>query len=580
MIMIFILGLPLLLALGGFHRRLRPLLVSLAPWSALPALVWALGNPPHSVFEVPWLFIGIHLGLDDVGRSVIIVTALVWMLAGISARESFVSGATSHRVFIVYLVTLTGMFGLSLAQDLPTFTLFYALLTFAAYGLIIVEQTVTAHRAGLAYLILAVVGEILLLEAVLHIMFIAGNHNISQIPAVVATASERHLIIGLLLAGFGIKIGVFPLHVWIPMAYSATPIAISAVLSGSMFMAGFLGWMRLLPLGMIALPEWGLVCMIAGTMTLLYGIGIGLTQKNAKTLLAYSTISQAGLLTTGFGMGMVMPDQWSHIAKLMVLWPMHHAIAMGSLFLGLGVAGKTAGTVWQHQLVAVGLVVSALALIGVPISSGALNKGIFEITALPMTSWTALLSWLPALGTLGMSLLMGRFLIEAWPWRQDKGIQPEKRLTMGVWLPWIALLVCDGLMMWVMRLTLSAETESLLWSPMAIMANLWPIVIGGLFIWGMIRMFDDFPTFSVPPGDLVVGIERLANRTQAGWKGITGETWQAWRRDLASHPLLHKSRSLVSSIIEEMEGALSQWMTLGATFLFLVAMFFFLLLAT
>jgi hypothetical protein len=49
---------------------------------------------------------------------------------------------------------------------------------------------------------------------------------------------------------------------------------------------------------------------------------------------------------------------------------------------------------------------------------------------------------------------------------------------------------------------------------------------------------------------------------------------------LASHPLLHKSRSLVSSIIEEMEGALSQWMTLGATFLFLVAMFFFLLLAT
>ena len=575
---IVILILPLLLALGGFYPRLRPLLVSLAPWSALPALVVALWNPPHSSLDVSWLFIGIHLDIDGIGRSVIIVTSLLWMLTGISTRELFVSGQTSHRVFIVYLMMLTGMSGLCLAQDLPTFTLFYALTTFAAYGLMIVEHTVPAHRAGLAYLILAVVGEMVLLEAILHIISIAENSNISQIPAVVATASDRHLIIGLLLLGFGIKIGVFPLHVWIPMAYSAAPFAISSFLSGSMLLAGFLGWMRLLPMGMVNLPEWGIVWMIAGTLTLLYGIGVGLTQTDAKALLAYSTISQAGFLTLNFGMGMIMPDRWPRIAPLLMLLPLHHAIAMGALFLGLGVASKAAGPVWQRRVVAGGLVVSALALTGAPSSGGAVSKAIFTISAPSITLWIGPLHWLPELGIIGMTLLMGRFLSEAWPWRQGKVIHRGERLTKKIWLPWAALIICGGIMMWIMRSTLPLEAERLLWSPMAIWANLWPIGTGGLLLWGMIRLSHGFPASSVPPGDLIVGIEWLGHRAKAYWHGKISGAWQNWRSNLTSHPPLHLDGSEAISILEKIENRLGQWITLGAALLFLASIFFTLLI--
>jgi formate hydrogenlyase subunit 3/multisubunit Na+/H+ antiporter MnhD subunit len=581
MIIIVILTLPLLLALGGLYPRLRSMVISYAPWSALPALVLALWNPPHTALEVSWLFIGIRLGLDDVGQSFMIVTALLWTLAGVSARASFIAGSNSHRLFFVYLVTLTGILGLFMAQDLPTFTLFYALMTFAAYALIIVDNTTAAKRAGRIYLILAVAGEALLLEAVLLITSISGNQDISQIPAAVAVgaAPERNLIIGLLLAGFGIKMGLFPLHAWIPLAYTATPTAIGAVLSGSMLMAGFLGWIRFLPLGGEVMPEWGLACIIAGIVTLLYGVVVGLTQHNPRTILAYSTISQAGLMTTGIGMGMIMPDLWLRIDHLVLLYALHLALVMGGLFLGVGVARKATGPVWQYRLVAFGLTMPALALAGAPFSSGTLVNAIFEAAA-PMTPWTAPLRWVPSLGAIGTTLLMGRFLIEAWPRIQGKGTQPVGRLPMGTWLPWAVLLVCGGLLAWIVRLQLTADAGNPLFSPISIWTSVWPILLGGLFVWGVTRKSDRIPVPSIPPGDLVVGIEWLGHRTKEHWDGIKGEAWQTWRSGLASHTLLHKSRSWTSSTLEEMEGRLGQWITLGAAFLFLAAILFTLLLAT
>ncbi|MEX2490119.1 MAG: complex I subunit 5 family protein [Nitrospirales bacterium] len=581
MIMIVILTLPLLLALGGLYPRLRSMVISYAPWSALPALVLALWNPPHTALDVSWLFIGIRLGLDDVGQSVMIVTALVWTLAGVSARASFIAGSNSHRLFFMYLVTLTGILGLIMAQDLPTFNLFYALMTFAAYALIIVDNTTAAKRAGRIYLILAVTAEALLLEAVLLITAISGNQDISQIPAAVAVAAapERNLIIGLLLAGFGIKMGLFPLHAWIPLAYTAAPTAIGAVLSGSMLMAGFLGWLRFLPLGGEVLPEWGLAWIIAGIVTLLYGVVVGLTQHNPRTILAYTTISQAGLMTTGIGMGMVMPDVWLRIEHLLVLYALHHALVMGGLFLGVGVARKATGPDWQYRLVAFGLTMPALALAGAPFSSGTLVNAIFEATP-SMAPWTGPLTWMPALGAFGTTLLMGRFLLETWPRRQGTGFQPVDRLPIGIWLPWAVLLLCGGLLAWIVRLQLITDTGNLPFSSISIWTSSWPILIGGLLVWGVTRNSDRIPVPSIPPGDLIVGIEWLAHRTKEHWDGITGEAWQTWRSGLASHPLLHKSRTWTISFLEEVEGWMGQWKTLGTAFLLLAAMLFILLLVT
>ncbi len=580
MTILVIISLPLLLAAAVLFPRLRPMAVALAPWSALPVLGLAFWSPSHFAVELPWLLLGTRLGLDEVGRIVLIGTSLLWTLAGVSARVSLSQDPRHHRFFFAYLVTMTGILGLFIVQDLPTFTVFYALMTFAAYGLILYEDNPAAQRAGRIYLIFAVIGEALLVEAVLLITAAAGSQEITGVPHAVAVAPTRSLIITLLLAGFGIKIGVLPFHVWIPLAYSSAPTGASAVLSGSMVMAGFLGCIRLLPLGEISLPAWGIFCITSGTIALLYGVSVGLSQKNPRTILAYSSISQVGLMTTGLGIGMMLPEGRPLTLGMLAPYALHHALVMGALFLGLGVAQMVSATVWQGRMVGIGFFVAALTLAGAPLTSGAVLKGMFHSTA-AMTLWAEQVSWLLPIAAIGITVLMGRFLREAWPPAQSRGIPHGARLTTGIWLPWAILLLCGGMSSYVVPWNPLFEPSALLWSPIAVWGSLWPLLMGGLLVWGLERKPGRCGGLPIPPGDLVVCIEWLVHRTQERWHVIPRMVLKRWPSDLVSRWFPQKSGLWISSIIEEVEGRLGQWMVLGAAFLFLAALFFsFLITAT
>lgn len=575
MTMLLIISLPLLLSGLALFPRFRPVAVALGPWSILPVLGLAIANPAHFSVELPWIFLSVRLGLDEVGQTLIIGTGLLWMLVGISARAFLLHDPKHHRFGIFYLLTMTGNVGLFIAQDLPTFALCYALMAFAAYGLIIFEDTPAANRAGRIYLILAVIGEALLVEAILLITAAAGSQDIARAHEAVATAPTQDLILPLLLIGFGIKIGVLPFHVWMPLAYSAAPIGASAVLSGSMVLAGFFGWVRLLPLGAVSLPEWGIFCIIIGAVALLYGVLVGMTQANPRTILAYSSISQVGVITVGLGIGMLIPEAWPLIFGTIMLYALHHALIMGALFLGLDVVRKTTGRIWPHRLVGFGLLVPALSLAGAPLTSGAVAMDMFQASA-ATTPWAEQLRWGLALVAIGTTMLMGRFLVKAWLRPQIEGSPHATRLTTGIWLPWAILILCGGLFAWVVPWRAPSETLTLL-SPHEFWQSLWPILVGGLLVWGIEKNPRLLVALSIPPGDIVIWAEWLMHLAQERWRVLTRAGWQTWQSDLARHPLLHNSGLWVSSIIEEVEGRLGQWMVLGAAFLLLAALFLTLL---
>ena len=88
--------------------------------------------------------------------------------------------------------------------------------------------------------------------------------------------------------------GLVPLHVWLPLAHPAAPMPASAVLSGAIIKAGVIGLIRFLPFDG-ALPDWGAVLTAVGLLTAFYGVAVGITQANPKTVLAYSSVSQMGL---------------------------------------------------------------------------------------------------------------------------------------------------------------------------------------------------------------------------------------------------------------------------------------------
>ena len=129
------------------------------------------------------------------------------------------------------------------------------------------------------------------------------------------------------------KMGLAPLNGWMPLTYRAAPIPAAAVLSGAGVKAGVIGLIRFLPLG-AAVEPWGLALAAIGFFSAFYGVAIGLTQKNPKTVLAYSSISQMGVIAAALGMALVAGDAGA--SSSVAFYAANHVLVKAALFLTIG----------------------------------------------------------------------------------------------------------------------------------------------------------------------------------------------------------------------------------------------------
>ena len=221
-------------------------------------------------------------------------------------RPGCAAALTRGRFVVWWLLTLSGSIGVFMAADLVSFYLVFSMVSLAAYGLIVDDGTPRARRSGLIYVALALLGEAFLLMAFVLLAEGATGDGllISDVMAALSASPWRAAILTLLILGFGAKIGLVPFHVWMPLAYRAAPIPAAAVLSGAAVKAGVIGLIRFLPLD-ASMPGWGGALAAAGLLSAFYGVAIGITQSNPKAVLAYSSVSQMGVLATVFGMGLV-----------------------------------------------------------------------------------------------------------------------------------------------------------------------------------------------------------------------------------------------------------------------------------
>jgi formate hydrogenlyase subunit 3/multisubunit Na+/H+ antiporter MnhD subunit len=561
---------PLFLALLTLAPGSRPTAMMFAPWAALPALLLSLWAEPGTVVKIPWLLLGTHLGVDATAQVFLLFTALLWLCAGVYARAYLTGDATAYRFFTFFLTALSGNLGLILAQDMVTFYLFFTLMSFAAYGLVVYDGSNTARRAGKVYLSLAIVGEILLVPGLLLIAQAAGVTEFRGMAVAVAEAPTRDLIIVLILVGFGIKVGALPLHVWLPLAHPAAPTPASAVLSGAMIKAGLLGWVRFLPLGEATLPSWGGLCLAAGLAAAFYGVAIGLTQDNPKTALAYSSISQMGFMTVGIGVGLSVPETWPATLAAILLYALHHGLAKGALFLGVGIARSAPQEGWQRWLILAGLLLPALALAGAPLTSGAAAKLALKdvAVALPIF-WSTWVNGLLPLAAVGTTLLMGRFLLLLYFSAEDHGARP----TPLLWVPWAALLVGGLSLSWYFAAHSGAET--FIKTPS--FSTLWPVLVGALLSWVAWRQRAMLAPIVVriPPGDAMWGVGWLWGQCRCLSPVLNAaEAWQKVQRgqEIPRRLLWH-----TASLLPPLERWFSAWTNAGVLFLALLAATFSLL---
>lgn len=492
------LGLPVLLML-----LLRPwrgdgaglgALGALLPLASLPALGLALLPAQH--LQLHWMLLDTRLQTGGLANAMLLLIGIAWTLSGWLASARITEAPRRFACF--WLACLFGIVLAVLAADLATFYFGYVVMSLAAYGLVVHDGSDQARRAGSVYLVMTILAEGAVLAGLLLLAADYGMVPLDRLwmaQPLQGTASP--LVAWLLLAGFGVKMGVAGLHLWLPVAHPVAPVPASAILSGVIVKAGMFGLVRLLPAE--AFPAGATAALVGlGLFTAFYGVAMGLGQQRLKTVLAYSTVSQMGLLFAAAILALAAPDR-SLMLPMLGLLVLHHGLNKAALFVAAGhvpLRGR-----WALGL----MLLPALALVALPLSSGALAKQGIKL-AFEQAGLGAAFGWLLGLGSAATALLLWRALNLA-----RTGTQVPARIH-----PSLPLLVAAGILvpwLWAVHAGLAQWPDLGKWGD-----GLWPVLLAAALAWAWLRLTRTRPGWgrSIPEGDLLVAVE-AALRGAGAW---------------------------------------------------------------
>jgi len=323
--------------------------------------------------------------------------------------------------FYIYILLFMGsMLGIVFSNHLLTLYVFWELTSISSFLLIAYWYQRKGSRYGAKKsLIITVFGGFAMLAAFLMIYTITGTFNIQEVIGAAHLLKEHELfipVIVLLLLGAFTKSAQFPFHIWLPDAMEA-PTPISAYLhSATMVKAGIYLVARFTPVfGGSLVWFWAITAI--GLMTLLWGSFTAIRQTDLKALLAYSTVSQLGLIMSLFGIGSLSlhpnvqlePFIYTHAVFAALFHLVNHSTFKGSLFMVIGIIDYQLGTRDLRRLgglIALMPISFTVALIGsfsmagLPPFNGFLSKEMFftavlHVAELDLFSYEAITTFIP-----------------------------------------------------------------------------------------------------------------------------------------------------------------------------------------
>lgn len=495
------LAIPLTMLVIALSQRMRQHTSDLLPLAPLPALVAAITVPEGTSIALPQVLLGLTITLDRPGAMLLGAASVLWSAGGIWARE-LLRGRPEGRWFAAWwLTTLTGSLGVFLAADMVGFYLFFTMVSLAAYGLIVHNDSEAAHRAAGLYVALALLGEAFLLMGfvLLAAAMPGGSLLISDAVATLPSSAWRDITLLLIVLGFGLKMGLVPFHVWMPLTYSAAPIPAAAVLSGAAVKAGVIGLIRFLPFD-VSLPGWGEILAVIGLFSAFYGVVIGIMQANPKAVLAYSSVSQMGFIATVLGMGLAVGNRAVSLAA--TFYAVHHMLVKGGLFLALGAASaRLPRNTW---LVLLPAAVLALGLAGLPMTGGQLAKWVAKG---PLGD--GVVGTLAQVSAAGSTLLMLHFLRGLYASSTQGSMEPPSRKLVAAWL---TVAFASLALPWALFPAIGDASWSEVLSPKELWSASWPLLVGGLLAAVLSPWCTRLPR--IPEGDVLALAERCRPAVQ------------------------------------------------------------------
>ena len=339
---------------------------------------------------------GIELRVDDFSALLLLIVTGASAAALLGARRSIDAAVEAHRqplFYAAWLLTLAGLCGILVSADAFNIFVFMEISSLASYVLVAGGPDRRALPAVFKYLIMGTIGATFYLIGVGLVYMMTGTLNLADMELRIhEVADQRPILVaaGFITVGLALKAALFPLHVWLPNAYTYAPHAVSVFLAAC---ATKVSLYVLLRFDFVVFQQnlvghetqFAAFLMPLAVLAILVGSAVALFETNLKRLLAYSSVAQIGYILLGASL--------VTLAGLSagMLHMFNHALAKGGLFLAAMCLATRFATLDLPQLAGAArsmpwtmaaLVVAGLSLVGVPGTAGFISKWYLVTAAL------------------------------------------------------------------------------------------------------------------------------------------------------------------------------------------------------
>jgi multicomponent Na+:H+ antiporter subunit D len=371
---------------------------------------------------------GIELRVDAFSALVLLLVSGASSASLLAGKASLDRAIEPHRqplFFAAWLLVVAGLAGILVSADAFNIFVFMEISSLASYVVVAGGTDRRALPAVFKYLMMGTIGATFYLIGVGLIYMMTGTLNLADMELRIHDVADQRPVLvaaGFITVGLALKAAVFPLHVWLPNAYTYAPHAVSVFLAAC---ATKVSIYVLLRFDFFVFQQnltgheqqFAAYLMPLAVMAILFGSAVAIYESNVKRILAYSSVAQIGYILLGASLVSVSGLSASLIHMF------NHALAKGGLFLAvMGLAMRygrldlqdLAGAARQMPWTMSALVVAGLSLIGVPGTAGFISKWYLVAAALEEGALGIALTAVVVVGSLMALVYIWRIVEAAW----------------------------------------------------------------------------------------------------------------------------------------------------------------------
>ncbi len=344
---------------------------------------------------------GIEYAIDHLNGFVLVVVSFIIFIVSLYARKSVemeIDKDKSTTFYSLYLLFAAGLMGIITTGDIFNLYVFIEITSLAGYALISAGRKRQALIASYNYLILGTIAATFILLGIGYLYMVTGTLNMADLRDLLPPLYNSKVVLtafAFFTVGLSLKLALFPLHIWLPSAYTHSPSVVGAVMAATATKVGAYAMLRIMftvfkiefDLEVVPVTK---ILLILSSIAIIAGSVLAITQTNIKKMLAYSSVGQIGYIV----LGAALVNQTAMTGSILHI--LNHALMKGCLFLVAGAVIYKTGIEEISGLRGMGkrmpftmaaFTIGGLSMIGVPLTVGFVSKWYIMVGALNAGMW-------------------------------------------------------------------------------------------------------------------------------------------------------------------------------------------------